>query len=79
MDIDPYFGFQVPLEAPGVPSQVLNPRATWNDPKAYDNQATKLARMFQENFEQFREGTPAEVIAAGPHADGKARVAAGVS
>jgi phosphoenolpyruvate carboxykinase (ATP) len=71
MNVDPHFGFQVPLEAPDVDSRVLHPRATWDDPTAYDNQARKLARMFQENFEQFRDGTPAEVIAAGPHGNGK--------
>jgi len=74
---DPFFGFQVPVEAPGVPAEILNPRSTWSDPAAYDKQAKKLAEMFQKNFEQFKQGTPAEVIAAGPCTDGKvARVAA---
>ena len=68
--VDPYFGFLVPQEAPGVPAEVLNPRRTWADPKAYDEQARKLAGMFQKNFEQFRKGTPAEVAAAGPRPDG---------
>ncbi len=76
MEVDPYFGFQVPSEAPGVPSNVLDPRRTWSDPNAYDEQAKKLARMFQENFEQFKQGTPPEVIAAGPCTDSSAARAA---
>jgi phosphoenolpyruvate carboxykinase (ATP) len=66
MVADPWFGFLVPTEAPGVPSKVLNPRSTWADQKSYDQQAGKLAEMFRKNFEQFKDGTPAEVIAAGP-------------
>ncbi len=66
MDVDPYFGFMVPKQAPGVPSDILNPRGTWDDPKAYDKQAKKLAEMFQKNFEQFKDGTPANIAAAGP-------------
>jgi phosphoenolpyruvate carboxykinase (ATP) len=63
---DPIFGFQVPVSVPGVPDEVLNPRNTWADKSAYDAQARKLARLFEENFEQFREDTPAHVIGAGP-------------
>ena len=72
MEIDPYFGFLVPREAPGVPQEVMNPRSTWSDPQAYDAQARKLAGMFQKNFEQYQEGTPAEVRAAGPCTEGTA-------
>jgi len=72
MDVDPYFGFQVPRSAPGVASEVLNPRGTWTDPKAYDRQAAKLADMFIKNFEQYKEGASDEVVAAGPCIDGTA-------
>jgi phosphoenolpyruvate carboxykinase (ATP) len=50
---DPIFGLAVPTAIKGVPTTVLNPRATWSNPAAYDAQAKKLARMFRENFEQF--------------------------
>ena len=66
-DADPNFGFLVPQQAPGVSPEVLNPRGTWDNPSAYDQQAKKLAGMFQKNFEQFKDGATAEVIAAGPH------------
>ena len=63
---DPVFGFEVPAAVPGVPSEVLDPRGTWPDPGAYDAQATKLARMFRENFKHFAAHVPAEVVGAGP-------------
>ena len=72
MDADPNFGLQVPREAPGVPAKVLHPRETWDDPSTYDRQARKLARMFCENFKQFADDTPAEVVAAGPRPSGMA-------
>ena len=76
MEVDPNFGLLVPQQAPGVSKEVLNPRGTWDDPNAYDEQAKKLAGMFQKNFEQFKDGTPAEVVAASPRTDGTAAKAA---
>jgi phosphoenolpyruvate carboxykinase (ATP) len=66
MRTDPIFGMLVPERCPEVPSEVLNPRSTWQDPRAYDEQANKLAGMFIENFSQFTEDVAPEVRAAGP-------------
>jgi phosphoenolpyruvate carboxykinase (ATP) len=63
---DPVFGFEVPVDVPEVPQDVLSPRGTWADPKAYDVQARKLATMFRENFELYRSQVPAAVAQAGP-------------
>lgn len=63
---DPIFGFQVPTAVPGVPSELLSPRDTWPDQAAYDEQARRLARMFQENFQRFAEGVEEGVRQAGP-------------
>lgn len=63
---DPVFGFHVPTKAPGVPPELFNPRRTWADPSAYDVQAKKLSRLFQENFKQFESRSPDDVITAGP-------------
>ena len=68
MYVDPIFGFQVPEEVVGVPKEILNPRLTWRDPGDYDEQALKLARLFETNFEQYRDHCPASVIGAGPQA-----------
>ena len=40
---DPVFGLHVPQSCPNVPSEVLNPRSTWEDEEAYDRTAAKLA------------------------------------
>lgn len=63
---DPVFGVWVPESCPGVPPEILQPRNTWADPGAYDAQAARLARMFQENFRQFDGTVGPEVVAAGP-------------
>jgi phosphoenolpyruvate carboxykinase (ATP) len=67
--IDPVFGFEVPIECPGVPSAILDPRSTWSDPAAYDTCAVELARRFAANFEKLAPGASADTIAAGPKTD----------
>jgi len=64
--VDPVFGFEVPQTCPAVPPEVLNPRNTWPDAQAYDEQARKLARMFVKNFEKYLEAVPPQVVKAGP-------------
>jgi len=63
---DPIFGLHLPVHVDGVPNEVLNPRNTWKDSKAYDEQAKKLAAMFQENIKKFGAAVSAEILAAGP-------------
>jgi phosphoenolpyruvate carboxykinase (ATP) len=63
---DPYFGVAVPEQVPGLPAEILNPRQTWADPQAYDQQARSLVAKFQENFTQFADQVAPEVAAAGP-------------
>lgn len=65
-DTDPMFGLEVPKTCPDVDSHVLNPRATWEDKGAYDKQARKLVRMFEENFESFAPRVPESVARVGP-------------
>jgi len=62
---DPIFGLAIPHSCPDVPNEVMNPRNTWQDPKAYDEQGRKLAGMFRENFAKF-EGVAEEIRQAGP-------------
>ncbi len=63
---DPTFGFRVVTEVPDVPSEVLWPRATWEDPEAYDRKARHLAGLFRENFEAYADSAPAGAREAGP-------------
>ena len=63
---DPVFGFEVPVEVPGVDASLLEQRATWRDPEAYDAQAQKLAAMFVDNFSRFAGTIDGAISAAGP-------------
>jgi phosphoenolpyruvate carboxykinase (ATP) len=65
---DPYFGFEVPNTCEGVPRELLIPIQTWRNPDVYHDQARMLAGKFQENFQQFADSVPPEVLSAGPSA-----------
>jgi phosphoenolpyruvate carboxykinase (ATP) len=63
---DPVFGVEVPTSCPDVPTEFLQPRSTWQDEEAYDEQAAELARMFAANFEKYADGVSSGVREAGP-------------
>jgi phosphoenolpyruvate carboxykinase (ATP) len=63
---DPIFGLAIPEDCPGCPSEILIPRDTWKDPKAYDETARKLAHLFKKNFEKYEDQATPEVRNAGP-------------
>jgi phosphoenolpyruvate carboxykinase (ATP) len=62
---DPVFGLDIPTTCPGVPEDLLTPRATWRDPSAYDIKARDLVRRFGEHFATYAEAAP-ELSAAAP-------------
>ena len=62
----PVFNIEMPTSCLDVPAAVLDPRGTWADPAAYDQQAARLASMFIENFKAFEADVAPEVKAAGP-------------
>ena len=64
--VDERFGFEVPKTCPGVPSEVLIPKQTWEDESVYSATADKLASMFNENFERYAAGVSDEVNSAAP-------------
>jgi phosphoenolpyruvate carboxykinase (ATP) len=64
---DPAFGLLVPDVCPGVPTEVLQPRSTWRDKRAYDATAAEVARRFEANFVQFAGAVDERVRAAGIH------------
>ncbi|KIA93063.1 phosphoenolpyruvate carboxykinase [Flavobacterium sp. KMS] len=60
------FGLQMPAQCEGVPSEILNPKNTWNDKSAYDKKAQSLAAQFVENFKTFESFANQEIIGGGP-------------
>lgn len=65
---DPNFGFEVPTECAGVPTDILNPRNTWADAAAYDAKARHLVGLFIGNFSKFEDYVDDKVKAAAPNA-----------
>ena len=62
---DELFNLDIPTECPNVPSEILDPKNTWIDKDSYDLSAKKLAQMFVENFNKFKN-VPQEIRNAGP-------------
>jgi phosphoenolpyruvate carboxykinase (ATP) len=60
------FGVAIPEAVPGVPAEILDPRNTWADGKAYDKQAADLAAQFVKNFEKYAGKADPEILEAAP-------------
>jgi len=60
------FGVAQPRSCPGVPTEVLSPRATWNNDEAYYTTAFKLTNAFRENFKKFEAYASEEIRRGGP-------------
>jgi phosphoenolpyruvate carboxykinase (ATP) len=73
---DPNFGFDVPVEVPGVDSKLLDPRGTWANPAEYDATAAKLVDLFVKNFAEFAPHVDEGVRQSGPKAAQQAQAQA---
>jgi phosphoenolpyruvate carboxykinase (ATP) len=62
---DEIFNLDIPTSCRGVPSEILDPRTTWQEKDAYDIAAKRLAKLFVENFSKF-EDIAKETRDAGP-------------
>jgi phosphoenolpyruvate carboxykinase (ATP) len=60
------FGLAMPTTCPHVPAEILNPRNTWADKDAYDQQAYFLAESFLKNFEKFAQYANEEILSGAP-------------
>ena len=62
---DNCFRLGIPDACPDVPSEILQPRKAWSDPKRYDSVARDLCGRFENNFQQFVDHVDKDVLAAG--------------
>ena len=62
------FNVDYPTSCPNVPDEMLDARGMWADKDAYDAQANKLAKLFEDNFSKKYPNMPAHIAAAGPKA-----------
>ena len=60
------FGIAIPQSCPNVPSEILNPRNTWENKDLYDTKANELGQKFRTNFTKFEEFANAEIMAGAP-------------
>jgi phosphoenolpyruvate carboxykinase (ATP) len=61
------FGLLQPRSCPGIPTEVLSSRQTWNNDESYYKTAYKLSDSFRENFKKFEEYANDEILAGAPN------------
>ena len=64
----PVFGLNMPVSCENVPTEILNPRNTWENKNEYDAKANELADAFNNNFKQFSDYANEEILAGAPKA-----------
>jgi phosphoenolpyruvate carboxykinase (ATP) len=63
---DAVFGFEIPCECEGVPSEILQPANIWPNKDEYYKKYQELAAAFVKNFEKFKDGCSQEILSAAP-------------
>ncbi|MBL4593428.1 MAG: phosphoenolpyruvate carboxykinase (ATP), partial [Flavobacteriales bacterium] len=65
--IVPIFNLEVPTSLPGVQTEILDPRDTYENVEEWTTKATKLAGLFINNFEKYTGNEEGKaLVAAGP-------------
>ncbi len=63
----PYFNLEVPTELPGVDTNILDPRDTYENASDWDVKAKDLAQRFVKNFANYETNEAGKaLVAAGP-------------
>ena len=63
----PYFDFEVPTELPGVATNILDPRDTYQNASEWDEKAQNLASLFIKNFNKYETNEAGKaLVKAGP-------------
>ncbi len=61
-EIEPVFGLKIPNIIPGVPSKMLNPSRSWDNPAQYRLMADSLITKFRQNIAQYKGLIDAELL-----------------
>lgn len=59
------FSLHVPTSCTGVPSELLNPKRSWNGKADFKEEVIKLGVLFAKNFDKYADEATPEVIKAG--------------
>ena len=71
------FNLHVPISVTGVPSEILNPQKSWRAREAdLNEEVTKLAKLFLENFKKYEDEATPDVVSAGEYPGEESAVAA---
>ena len=62
----PIFGLHMPESCPDVPTELLDPKNTWENKNAYDAKANQLATAFRVNFEPFNSDANEKILEGAP-------------
>ncbi len=66
----PIFNLEIPTTLPGVNPDILDPRDTYEAASEWASKATKLAKLFIENFDKYTDNDEGKaLVAAGPQLD----------
>ena len=60
------FGLHMPISCKDVPSELLNPKNTWENKDEYDTKANELAIAFNTNFKKFIDFANDEILDGAP-------------
>lgn len=63
---DKLFGFDIPASCPNVPDDVFDPSNAWGNKEEYWMKYDALVSRYIENFKQFTDYCPDNIIKAGP-------------
>ncbi|MFT6218755.1 MAG: phosphoenolpyruvate carboxykinase (ATP) [Cycloclasticus pugetii] len=63
----PYFNLEIPTALPGVNTDILDPRNTYENESDWEKRAHELAHLFELNFEKYTDNEEGKsLVAAGP-------------
>ncbi|MBC8343427.1 MAG: phosphoenolpyruvate carboxykinase (ATP) [Bacteroidetes bacterium] len=63
----PIFNLRIPTSLPGVHSEILDPKDTYENPSEWESKSRDLAGMFIKNFEKYTDNEEGKrLVAAGP-------------